>query len=489
MNPLLTTVAVLLAVTASSIGADSKAIKPHDEEAIQRAVAGDAKMAERARLDTNRPAYHLVAPGGWINDPNGPIFHNGYWHMFYQHNPYGDGWGNMHWGHIRSHDLAHWERLPIALWPSKEVGEDHVFSGCSLIRADGKPAILYTSIGRGKSATDYAEQWLALGDDDLLKWEKIGPALLPSIHGDMKVWDWRDPFLFKYKGADYLVLGGNLNHGKGGEAIVNLYKAKDASLMNWEYLGVLFKHPDPKVVNIECPNFFELDGKWILIVSPHRRVEYFIGNFDGKTFTSEKQGLLDASDNFYAPNCATDPAGRRILWGWIRGFKDGQGWNGAHTVPRVLNITAAGELKQEPAKEIETLRKKHLISLVQKPLAKESPIQASPDSAQFEINAAFHDGNNCGIRLFKSETNPGLEILYGEGQLHVGDKTASLALSGKDPLNLRVFVDHSVIEVYANQRLCLTRVFHPAAKPSVEFFARAEDQTLNAEIFELESAW
>ena len=283
-------------------------LKPHDAEPIERAMASDKAAAERAQADPARPAYHFMPPANWMNDPNGPIQHNGYYHMFYQHNPYGDGWGHMHWGHARSRDLVHWEHLPIALWPSLEAGEEHIFSGCSAIRADGKPVIIYTSIKQGKSATDFAEQWLAVGDDDLMQWEKpkANPALSDTLHGKTKIWDWRDPFLFNYQGDDYLVLGGNLNHGKGGQGVVNLYKAKDSTLMNWEYMGLLFQHPDAKVVNIECPNFFELNGKWMLVISPHRRVEYFIGSFDGKKFTAEKQGLMDASDNYYAPNCATD---------------------------------------------------------------------------------------------------------------------------------------------------------------------------------------
>src|SRR5262245_16219787 len=293
-------------------------------------MESDRKLAERVQQDPNHPVYHITAPANWINDPNGPIFHHGVWHMFYQHNPYGDDWGNMHWGHVRSQDLAHWEHAPIALWPSKEVDEDHIFSGCSAIRSDGRPVIFYTSIGRGKSAGEYAEQWMAIGDKDLMKWEKApsNPALSESLHRNTKISDWRDPFLFKYRGNDYMVLGGNLNKGKGGEAIVALYRARDSSLEKWEYLGILFKHPDPNVNNIECPNFFELDGKWVLIISPHRRVEYFTGTFDGRKFTHKTRGLLDHSDNFYAPNCTTDNKGRRILWGWIRGFKGGQGWNG-----------------------------------------------------------------------------------------------------------------------------------------------------------------
>jgi len=470
-------------VTCGVLAAEQRGLKNYDPASIRRAMESDRKVAERVQQDPNRPVYHITAPANWINDPNGPIFHHGVWHMFYQHNPYGDDWGNMHWGHVRSRNLAQWEHLPIALWPSKEVAEEHVFSGCAAIRADGKPVIFYTSIGRGKSASEYAEQWMAIGDKDLVKWEKASsnPALSESLHGNTKIWDWRDPFLFKYRGGDYMVLGGNLNKAKGGEAIVALYKAKDSSLEKWEYLGILFKHPDPTVVNIECPNFFEVDGKWVLIVSPHRRVEYFVGTFDGRRFTHETQGLMDHSDNYYAPNCTTDGKGRRILWGWIRGFKGGQGWNGALTLPRVLNVDGNGKLNQWPVDEAVMLRLPELFSIRAK-LSPTKMYSAEIPTPQLEISAEFTSGNNSGMRIFKTETNPGLEIFYSNGELKVGDKSMPLVLGANDFLRLYVFVDHSVVEVYANATVCFTSVYYPQSYGGdVEFFSKG-NANLNASI-------
>src|SRR5687767_1169441 len=126
--------AFIWAFAGPGLSAADPRLQSHSSEAIARAMESNQKLVERVQADPNHPVYHITAPANWINDPNGPIFHNGVWHMFYQHNPYGDDWGNMHWGHVRSRDLAHWEHAPIALWPSKEVGEDHVFSGCSAIR-------------------------------------------------------------------------------------------------------------------------------------------------------------------------------------------------------------------------------------------------------------------------------------------------------------------------------------------------------------------
>jgi sucrose-6-phosphate hydrolase SacC (GH32 family) len=422
---------------------------PTNPQAIERAMASDREAASRVKNDPARPQYHFLAPANWMNDPNGPIFYKGWWHMFYQHNPYGEGWGHMHWGHARSRDLVHWEHLPIALWASEEAGEEHVFSGCSLIDAKGEPMIIYTSIHKGKSATDFAEQWAAVPEDqDLIHWRKhpANPILAPEIHGATKVWDWRDPFYFKYKGGDYLVCGGNLNHGKGGQGVVNLYKAENKELTKWKYLDVLFTHPNPKVVNVECPNFFELDGKWVLIVSPHRKVDYFVGNFDGEKFTPEKQGLLDYSDSFYAPNCTTAPDGRRILWGWVRGFKGGQGWNGCLSLPRVLSIDKDGDLAQEPVKELQKLRT-------------QSKSNADSGGSGYEAKITLPapaDGETLIVKLKGNSKE--LSLSYNGSELDFAGTRAPLKMGAGSPLHLHLFCDKSVIELYANNHAAITRV-------------------------------
>jgi beta-fructofuranosidase len=480
---------ILAGLIAGHFGPRAAELIPHDQAAIDRAMESDEKAALKAEKDPDRPAFHFLPRANWMNDPNGPIYYKGYYHMFYQHNPYGDSWGHMHWGHARSRDLVHWEHLPVALWPSTEAGEDHVFSGCATIRADGVPFILYTSIGRGKSATDYAEQWAALGDDQLLEWKKApgNPALSPSIHGGVKVWDWRDPFLFKYNGGDYLVLGGNLNHGKGGEGVVNLYKAKDSSLMHWEYLGVLFTHPDPKVGNIECPNFFELDGKWVLIVSPHRRVDYFVGQFDGQKFTPEKKGVLDQSPDFYAPNSMTDDKGRRLLWGWLHGFKGDRGWNGCLSLPRELKIGPDDQLWQRPAVEMLSLRGKTLLKSEQKPLNKSMVIESG--SRQLEILATIFSGEECGLRLTGGASDAGIVISHAKNTLKIGSNSSPLELHDGEPLNLHVFLDHSVMEVYANDHFASARVVQSALPPQgrtrIELYSLVANTRASMQVYEL----
>ena len=176
------------------------------DDLLARAEASVREAARRVEDDPTRPVFHVLPPAQWINDPNGPLFYNGEYHLFYQHNPYGDRWGHMHWGHVRSKDLVHWEHLPIALWPSKAKGEEHVFSGSAVIDRDGKPMLFYTSIG-GR----LPEQWAAVPEDDgLIKWKKhpANPILTEALHGDVKVHEWRDPFLFREGAAPTWSSGG-----------------------------------------------------------------------------------------------------------------------------------------------------------------------------------------------------------------------------------------------------------------------------------------
>src|SRR5262245_37266875 len=143
-----------------------------DKEALIRADAAVKAAEARAQADPLRPIFHVTAPAQWVNDPNGPIFYKGLYHLFYQLTPYSDESGIKYWGHVRSRDLVKWEHLPIAIAPSGDLGEDSIWSGCCTVNGDGKPMIFYTSIAPGKSAYDHAEQWAATSDDDLIHWTK-----------------------------------------------------------------------------------------------------------------------------------------------------------------------------------------------------------------------------------------------------------------------------------------------------------------------------
>ncbi len=194
--------------------------------AIAQAMAATQAAIPRAQADPWHPLFHVISPAQWMNDPNGPIFYKGYYHLFYQFTPFSDQGGVRYWGHARSRDLVKWESLPIALWPSTELGEESIWSGCCTINGEGKPMAFYTSIGHGKSPFDQAVQWAAIGDDNLITWQKspANPVLSDQDNEGVKIYDWRDPFIFHDGKKTFLVLGGHL--AKDGDAAVNIYEAQ-----------------------------------------------------------------------------------------------------------------------------------------------------------------------------------------------------------------------------------------------------------------------
>ena len=423
---------------------------------LARAERAVREAAPRAEADPSRPTYHVLPPANWVNDPNGPIYYKGYYHLFYQQNPYGDDWGNMHWGHVRSKDLAHWERMPIALWPSKRDGEEHVFSGCATVNPLGELMIFYTSIGPRDP-----EQWAAVPDsDDLSLWKKhpANPIMTETLHGKTKVSEWRDPFVFRSEGRTFMVLGGNLNENKGGQGVVNVYRADDPELTKWSYLGVLFTHPDPGVKNVECPLFFPLGNKWVLITSQGRPVHWFVGSLDPKMlkFTPERRGLLDLG-SVYAPNAATAKDGRTLLWGWVQDVPKGKGWNGCLTLPRVLSLTKDGDLASSPASELSTLRGASsgpARDLVVSP-GSSPTIASGGDSIELRVTLDLGTSTSCGLRIGDSTT-----IAFDGKSLDVSGVRSPVPPGAKS-LALRVFVDRSILEVYPPSGVPITRVIPP----------------------------
>ena len=432
-------------------------------QAILQATAAVQAAVPRAQADPARPIFHIASPAQWMNDPNGPIFYKGYYHLFYQLTPFSDQSGIKYWGHVRSRDLVKWEPLPIALWPSTELGEESIWSGCCTINGDGKPMAFYTSIGQGKSAFDQAVQWAAIGDDDLITWQKssANPVLSEAVNGGTKIYDWRDPFIFRDGKKTFLVLGGHLE--KNGGAAVNIYEAENPSLTKWKYRGVLFHIPDAPTA--ECPNFFKLGHQWVLFVSPYGRVQYFIGDFDATAcrFTPHEHGFLDYGSSFYAPNTMQVPNGRRFVWGWLNGFPSGRGWNGCLSLPRSLSLSRTGELLQTPAPQLTKLRGNPTqwrnISLADK-----EQTFVLPPTNTLEISAEIDlkTAKNLQLQIQQTNGNSPAVLNFDGSELQVLDAKAPLPLKpGESELKLRIFMDRSVLEVFANDTVCITKIISP----------------------------
>ena len=459
-------------------------------DAIVRATAAVQAAAPRAQADPTRPVFHVTAPAQWINDPNGPIFYKGFYHLFYQLHPFSDGSGPKYWGHVRSRDLAKWEPLPIALWPSSGAGESEVWSGCCTINGEGKPMIFYTSIAPGKSAGDHAEQWAAIGDDDLITWRKspANPVLTEELHGGKKIYDWRDPFIFHDKKKTFLVTGGNLNRARGGQAVVNIYEAQNVGLTQWKYRGVMFQIPEGATA--ECPNFFKLGDQWVLFVSPYGKVQYFVGDFDAETcrFKPRTRGLLDYGSSFYAPNTMQVPDGRRLVWGWLNGFPGGHGWNGCLSLPRLLSWSRDGQLQQNPAPQLSRLRGKK-VEWRNIHLDNGSETLTLPNTNTLEILAEIDlkTAKSIELRIKGGAQDAQPIIVSSDGsELQVMNAKAPLPLpNGERKLNLRIFIDRSVLEVFANETVCITKIISPPdAGATLEI--RANGGSANAKLVQ---AW
>ena len=310
-----------------------------------------------------------------MNDPNGPIFWKGVYHMFFQYNPNAAVWGDMHWAHAVSNDMIHWSHQPTALAPTPGWDDaDGCFTG-SAVDDHGTPTVLYTGVKT--SAPDRATlrdgihnfrevQCLATSSDPNLRaWTKWkSPVIQPP--DDPRLTGFRDPFLWRDAATWYLGVGSGLRK-EGGRVL--LYRSQD--LRHWEYLHPLAagKWTERDAVNPvdsgemwECPDFFPLGSKHVLLYSTAGKVIWETGLLDPEelVFHSQRRGILDHGA-YYAQKTQFDAHGSRILWGWIPETRpeaefSAAGWAGCMALPRVLSLNADGDLEMRVAPEVHSLR-------------------------------------------------------------------------------------------------------------------------------------
>ncbi len=433
---------------------------------LSKAEARVDEVATSVANDANRPAYHFLPRCCWMNDPNGVTWRNGYYHAFYQFNPYSDESGDKYWGHTRSRDLVHWEHLPIALWPSLDQGEAQCWSGCLAYTVSGEPIIFYTSVAPDNERP--FEQWAALGNDDLTDWRKADENPILSLDDENLPrfsWEWRDPFVFEAGGRTFMVLG----VADEEQAHVGLFESEDPSLRDWRYRGVIYSQPLSQMRFCECPNFFPLDDKFMLLMSPYRNVEYTVGDFnlDTLTFTPLTSGTLDdgimrfgdadpngiAVDNanFYATNITYGPDGDCILFGWIRNFRKGQGWNGCLALPRLLTLGEDCRPRQQPVPELARLRDEQLADMASLTVSDTAQRLdgVRGDALELKLTVRLHNANSAGIYLRAADDHAsGVHICYDGQRLRVGD--TEIEYGAGSEVSLQIFLDRTVTEVFVD---------------------------------------
>ncbi len=428
--------------------------------AIARAGVYLHALAARAARDPERPQCHFVPPARWMNDPNGTIFYRGWYHLFYQLNPFGDQWGFMHWGHARSRDLIHWEHLPIALAPEVEQGEEHCYSGSIALDHAGQPCLLYTSVG----FADTRPFWQCLArplDDDLCTWERSITQVMPGTMTEQA----RDPYMFTWQGRTFVILG-------DAQAVL-LYEAIGGDFTRLQARAPLVVIAPGQLDFCECPNFMPVGpDHWVLLMSPFRAVEWRLGTFDGEQFRIEQQGTLDAYDGFYATNTLTDAEGRTVVLGWIRGFPAGRGWNGCLSLPRIIERDSHTGIRQRFHPCLELLRQGAAQSW-QGVVTGERILASGLISAaevMLTASAAFT------LRVC------GVVIAWNGAELVIESTVVALSLA---PVELHLVVDRTVIELFADGgRTAITRVVSVPERDEVAVIT-AQDAEISSQIFHL----
>lgn len=434
----------------------------------------DAAADLRPGDDPGRPRYHFTAASGWINDPNGVGFHGGRYHLFYQFNPAAPCWGDIHWGHASSADLLHWRDEPVALRPGPGVDENGCFSG-SYALVDGVPTLYYTANDR-----HFHQVQTCATSTDMRVFTKHPERTIVDPPPGVGRTDFRDPYVFRHGAFWYMVVGASIRSERGQ---CLLYRSADG--IAWEYRHPLHTAPGlSQGVLWECPNFFPVGDRWVLTVSvwPNLSALWFSGRFEDERFVPEADGMLDVDGGAFAHLAMRAPDGRTLQWAWINEQRDAAridpgGWAGALTVPRELALAPDGILLQRPAVELERLRDGPA-GVVRTGTAR--GVVATFSGRCLDIEAVFtrRDRQRCGLTLLAapdgSESTrvlfwPDARRLVVERARSSSDRLVShqnlhalLVLDDREPLRLRVLLDHSVLEVYANDRVCLTTRVHPA---------------------------
>jgi len=460
----------------------------HPHVSADSQLIADARSL-RAKLlsDPHRPVYHLVSPEGICHpfDPNGAIFWRGKYHLMYivQH-------GGHCWGHATSIDLLHWRFLPLALTPGG--GDTGIFSGGAFLSQAGQPTIIYHGCGVGNCIA-------TAKDEQLIEWQKLptNPIVPIPKEGDPdygKYQSW-DPHGWREGDAYYAIFGGGTP---------TLFKSTD--LEHWDFQGPFIA--DRKWINggdASCPDFFPLGDRHVfLFISHDRGAQYVIGRWENERFCPERHGMMNwPGGRFFAPETLVDDAGRRILWAWVcearpRKCWEQAGWSGVMSMPRVLSLADDHTLRIEPIEEIERLRlnprSRENIELkmdAELPLddvagdCLELALEIDPDEARQvglkvrrspdgeEQTIVAYDTAEKTLILDVTRSSLSEDVRYGWPSPHSTDgedvrvQSAPLELNPGEPLRLRVFLDRSIVEVFANGRQCVTQRVYPTRQDAL----------------------
>lgn len=463
--------------------------------------------------DPYRPIYHFVSPEGNLNDPNGLCYWKGNWHLFYQGYPPEDT--RQHWGHAISKDLIHWKDLPYAIYPNPEY---QCFSGATLVEENRVIAMYHgTRVGNMVAVSS---------DPLLLNWEKVtGQAVIPikSQTGFPLPYSVFDPCIWKKDSVYYALSGGRLPEGPGGKPVRANFLFRSLDLAHWEYMHEFIKDDRFTLVGDDgaCPYFWPIGDQYMLNFFSHMSGgQYLLGDYDTKNdkFIVTSAGKYNhgavSPSGVHAPSATPDGKGGLIIVFNMNPGKPTVGWNQIMSLPRHLTLISRDELGIEPAGDIESLRynAKHIGSM-NLPANKELVLKGISGNAM-EIVAEIDPKNSQMVELnvlrstdkeeftriifFKEkgfnkgrQSNPGpsivnvnysyisIESSYSSTLPDVrtrAPETGALLINPNETLKLRIFIDKSVVEVFANGKQCVAMRIYPGRTDSKSVSIRSQGQ-------------
>ena len=389
--------------------------------------------------------YHLAHPGpgeGMPGDPNCAFYWKGRYHLHYIYRHL-DGFA---FAHVSSEDMVHWKWHPTTLTPVK-TGHG-MFSGTGFFTREGRPAIIYHGEGSGRNQIAFAE------DDNLEKWSKplaLEPKIRPDQDGS-KIANW-DPDAWMDGESYYALSGGSPGSGKPP----TLFKSPD--LKNWDYLGLFLTKDMPDVKadeDISCPNFFKIGNKDMLLCISHTLgCRYYLGEWKHEKFTPQFHARMNWHGwDFFAPESLVTKDGRRVMWAWCN---LGHPQSGIQSLPRELSLPDDGILRIKPLRELESLRgDEQSLNKTSLPTDSRHPIPSMAGDVR-EFRLEFQSGNakEFGVEVHCDASGKNGFVISIEAEtqiLRLGDLRVPFALKAGEPVELRIFLDKSMVEVFANDR-------------------------------------
>ena len=489
-----------------------------DVNQLDRITRANARVAAaKASVDSDplKPIFHIMAAAGSTGDPNGLIYAKGKYHVFFQHSPeflWGipveewpegkHGHPGVGWGHVASLDGVYWVHEPIAIMPERgSYDPTHCASGAAVVADDGTPTIFYT-------AAEPQTQCIARSQDTNLRYwlkDQNNPIIFEPQIKNFRKGGFRDPFLWR-EGKIWQLITCGATTDKGGMAV----HFQSENLTHWKYVGAFADGMGPHCIAWECPNFMRFGDRGLLIVSPlfdnlqgtdhapRGSVAYTIAPYkDGGQFTPGEWKPLDigSPNDFYATQCLKTPDGRYLLWSMIiGGGSTGHNWSGKLSLPRVITLRSDGLLGQEPAPELNKLRRAHW---GETNLDLTGGHTLAIKSTTCEIIAEIEIGNaklvGMDVRAsddFSTKTRIAYDVNHSTLDID-GHKAEFKLLEGEEVLRLHAFVDRSVMEAFVNRRECGTvQPLQNINDQAIRLFSEGgKDRIRSVDVWEMGSIW